>query len=855
MLRGCLAGGALLLLAEAVVALPALAPSPAEVTPVRAFRDFDRKGWPSLPASTTMDLLQDEHGVLWIATLDGLAHFDGHRLSSLEKVPGAPAYGTTSALEPRPGGGFYVAGPAAISIYDHASWRSVPAPGGADSLAAFADGLARVDRGGSLSLLRAEKEPWQELPLPESTGRAVALDVAAGGPLFLATTQAIHRWDGTAWRQQGDAIAAGAITSLLVARDGTRWVGTDQGRLFALAPGAGAWRAADLPPWKSGRIRALIEDRRGRIWAGGLHGGLAFGYPNGPFELWTAANGLHGDGVVALLADREGTLWISFNGRGLQQWLGEEWTHRTSWQGSEGVQRLPVFGITPSRDGGFFAAVYNRGLWHWDGAKLREFGAAEGLTENMRFAYEPEPGVLWVAGRYGIWERRGGRPFVRVLDLPAGFAYAILPAPDGSLHAITSAAGIYRFHEGRWQAEEAWNARLPATNVRALLWRDGLSSGPNQQAQTLAVVGTVAGVGFYDPQGEAVPPPYADWQVVPEAVNALLDGGDGLWVGGHGGLAFCADADRKCRAMPLEELPGRTIYALARATDGAIWAGGASGVGRYADGLWSRYDAGNGLIEDECNHYGLLARPGGEMLVGTMASLARFDPVVQPLKQPPLALQWRPPADPAAVARLPPRSLQLDWHAPWLLPQRLEYQLRVPRLSPDWLPAQTEDSRLFESLGPGIWDFEIAARRDGRGPWSAPLLRRVEVAPRFTETWGFDVLLALAGLALVGLVVGWRTRRLKRQAGELQRAVDDYVARLKVLRGLLPICASCKKVRNDGGYWQQIETYVREHSEAEFSHGYCPDCFDRLASALDAHFRHGRAPETGSSPAPPSPPI
>ena len=55
------------------------------------------------------------------------------------------------------------------------------------------------------------------------------------------------------------------------------------------------------------------------------------------------------------------------------------------------------------------------------------------------------------------------------------------------------------------------------------------------------------------------------------------------------------------------------------------------------------------------------------------------------------------------------------------------------------------------------------------------------------------------------------------------------MARVKVLRGLLPMCAWCKKVRDDGGYWNQIEAYLAEHSEADFSHGICPDCASKIA--------------------------
>ncbi len=56
----------------------------------------------------------------------------------------------------------------------------------------------------------------------------------------------------------------------------------------------------------------------------------------------------------------------------------------------------------------------------------------------------------------------------------------------------------------------------------------------------------------------------------------------------------------------------------------------------------------------------------------------------------------------------------------------------------------------------------------------------------------------------------------------------DALSRIKKLSGLLPICASCKKIRDDEGYWNQIELYIRDHSEAEFSHGICPVCAKKL---------------------------
>jgi len=79
------------------------------------------------------------------------------------------------------------------------------------------------------------------------------------------------------------------------------------------------------------------------------------------------------------------------------------------------------------------------------------------------------------------------------------------------------------------------------------------------------------------------------------------------------------------------------------------------------------------------------------------------------------------------------------------------------------------------------------------------------------------------------LVMEIRDRRraeeeLEKLVGQLQEAL----AKVKTLSGLLPICASCKKIRDDKGYWTQVEVYVREHTDAEFTHGICPECAARL---------------------------
>jgi hypothetical protein len=72
-------------------------------------------------------------------------------------------------------------------------------------------------------------------------------------------------------------------------------------------------------------------------------------------------------------------------------------------------------------------------------------------------------------------------------------------------------------------------------------------------------------------------------------------------------------------------------------------------------------------------------------------------------------------------------------------------------------------------------------------------------------------------------MVAERTAELHAQNLKLSEAM----ANVRTLKGLVPICAACKQIRDDAGFWHQVESYVRDHTEAEFSHGLCPECAPR----------------------------
>ena len=80
--------------------------------------------------------------------------------------------------------------------------------------------------------------------------------------------------------------------------------------------------------------------------------------------------------------------------------------------------------------------------------------------------------------------------------------------------------------------------------------------------------------------------------------------------------------------------------------------------------------------------------------------------------------------------------------------------------------------------------------------------------------------------ALLGFLYG-AIKQADKEKSKLIIELQDALAEVKTLSGLIPICSWCKKIRDDKGYWNRIESYIKEHSEAEFTHGICPQCAEK----------------------------
>jgi len=178
--------------------------------------------------------------------------------------------------------------------------------------------------------------------------------------------------------------------------------------------------------------------------------------------------------------------------------------------------------------------------------------------------------------------------------------------------------------------------------------------------------------------------------------------------------------------------------------------------------------------------------------------------------------------------------------------QNLEKRTR--QLFSEWKPIRQEVFLLFQS---GRRD-EAAAITKGKGADHVAMLEDkmmeltsyarkkadgfMQLAKRTHErVETISVLLVIVGVFLSAAIAFITVRYvlkvekiLLHERNELQKALSE----IKSLSGLLPICASCKKIRDDKGYWKQLELYIRDHSEAEFSHSICPTCAEKLYGDL-----------------------
>ncbi|HEV3333181.1 MAG TPA: PAS domain S-box protein [Bryobacteraceae bacterium] len=703
-----------------------------------------------LPSTAVGALLAGRDGTLWIGTFDGLASWNNGRLTEYPAL----AHQTVLAL---------------VEGRDGTVWA-----GGFGS----PTGKLCAIRSGNATCYGDDG----------SLGAAVAsLYEDADGSLWVGAATGVWRWN------------AGSPTRYL-----ERPVPNSQA--FTQGDhGAGAMVAVDSVYQLAGgnfvnfplqgapsplTARTLLRDRRGGLWIGTQAHGIAHSYEGKTF-LFTQADGLTSDLVVALFEDREGTIWVA-TPNGLDQF-------RESPVGSlsvnAGLSSATTTSILAARDRSIWIGTAD-GLNRWQDGRMRIYRTRSdpGLPDDsIQSLFEDESGRIWVSGFRGLAVFENGR-FTAVPSVPAGIVHAIASDTHGGLWL------------SMWLAADDYGLVHLAGGkiIEQVPWRK-IGGGP--------------GTGLApDPDG-------------------------GVWTGLlSGGIAhFRAGQIQK---LPLVDEGGRSrrLLELGRDSDGSLWAAAENGLSRIKNGRVATLTTANGLpcnavhwiIQDNQSSYWLYTRCGLLRIaraevdawaadprrtvrattfdaadgIRAVAALKGFRPavtkssdgkiwflngdtvsVIDPAR---IGINTLPPpvhidqmvADDKSYdlrpgMRLPAnvRNLRIEYTALSLVaPEKTHFKYKLEGQNRNWHEVINERQVMYTNLPPRNYRFRVMASNNS-GVWNETGdTLEFSIAPAYYQTNWFRALLAAMFLALLWAAYQFRVRQLQRESRQLRDVIETIPA-------------------------------------------------------------------------------
>ena len=826
---------ALALLVAALSAAPALALDPQRAATQYALRAWTKRD--GLPGAWVSAVLPSRTGYLWVATPEGLVRFDGVRFAVFNRgnTPGLPADGIR-ALHESPDGRLWVATSRGLTVGDArgrgpfepvTALRDVPIgsiDGGGDGIlwATTAEGVWRLENGRAT---RLGATPGQH----GESYRALRADPSGG--FWLATSQGLARVDATgagASFTVRDGLPSDDVLSVLVDREGAVWVGTGAG--VARRPKGGAFERVEAAGNRI--VMAFVQDHDGNVWAATRDGllRLAGGRP----ELMGRAEGLPDEHTRALAEDADGNLWIGTEAGGLVRLRNGR---AVVYGRAQGLTHEVIWTVTEGRDGTTWVGTDGGGLNRLRDGQARLATSPPDLAhENVFALLEDRSGRVWFSTEsHGLCHLTADRVRCVRASAEEDLVRCIFEDKEGRIWVGTSGALFLIDEEARHEVPTEDGKRI---TVKAL------AQGPDG----VIWVGTSSGLARVE--GGTLRRLRIDGKPHAEDVDALLTDANGtVWLGTIGAGLQRLRAGRLTAVDSSQGLPSNTVLSLLDDGLGRLWMSSGEGIfGATRAALEAAAESGagplpgvriteaEGLRDRECSggvQPSAWRGGDGRLWFPTIAGVAVVDPRRAGLNTwPASVLIEEIVADGRALAPDGPldlpagtRHLEVHYSAPsFAAPERLQFQHRLEGLESAFFQAGRDRVAHYSLLKPGRYRFMVrAANEDGVWAEDAATLD-FAVKPHAWQTPWFLALCAAALLAGAWTTFELRVRALRSRERELQRRVAEELAQVKVLRGLLPTCAWCRKVRDDAGYWTQIEAYVAAHSEAEFSHGICPEC-------------------------------
>lgn len=785
----------------------------------RAFKVYDRRSAPEMSSDYVLALGEDPAGNLWVGTLDGgLMRMADGRLECLGIREGIPEK-YIGSLRAEPDGTLWV-GAGDRQIFRARDNRFSLLEVSAGALRGSVRTIHR-DRMGSMwfgtlnGVYQFQDGLLSTYPAAGDVriGSVSAIWENRSGELWMADGENLFRYRNGGWTLGTKKKNPFPATILAACQDpdGNIWVGTQGAGLARLTDGiVSVFSSREGLTDKI--VNTLFVDRENSLWVGTLGGGLNR-LKDRRVRMISSKDGLPADFTFSLSEDPEGNIWVGTYGGGLAKLAGGR---AVSYSSADGVGGDVIRSVLARRDGSVWIGLHGGGLTRLANGKFTRYGRKNGLPSDHIYAlFEDHTGTLWMGTSNGLCRWRDGLDavYTRRDGLSDDFVRVVLEDSDGALWVGTDGGGLNRMYKGQ---------------VTVVTTRDGLTDNRIR--------------------------------------SLCLDREGALWIGTSAGLNRLKKG-KISRYTRVDGLPDDVICSILEDGRGNLWISSNRGIfclsrwelAAYAEGNLpslspARFGTAEGMNSAECvggNQPAGIRLRAGQLWFPTIKGVAILDPghLQRNFLPLPVLIDKVIIDDvenrPAGIHELPPGRRKLEFHYAGLslaAPEKVRYRYRLDGFDDRWTDAGSRNVAYYSNLPPGDYRFRVlACNSDGIWNWRGAELH-FHLQPYIYQTWWFYLFWAAAGTALAFGVHRWRVFRLKararllrlqvqEQTGHLQertRQLEKALAEIKSLRGLLPICSRCKKIRDDGGYWHQVEEYIESRSDAQFTHGICPECIHVL---------------------------
>jgi PAS domain S-box-containing protein len=749
-----------------------------------------------LPQDSVRGIAQTSDGYLWIATMGGLARFDGVSFTVFNSE-NTPVLGRDeiTTLTADPAGGLW------------------------------------IGTGGAGVLRYLDGKFTQAISVADTqTDNVRFLKLDSRGVLWIGADGGLSKFDH------------GKVTTLFRARTGlsvhcgiesppgTLWFGTEGG-LKKLENGSfTAYTARDGLP--AGAVWGLAEGPDGEIWIGTRPGGLSV-LRHGAFRTFTTRDGLTSDAVIALLRDRDANLWIGTEGGGLDRLSGGKFASFPSRTAE--LSNKVIRCLFEDREGSLWLGTAGGGLFRLKDNPFTERSRREDLPSDViRTISQDRWGDVWLGTENGVVRIL---PDGRVLQystkdgLSSDLIGSVVRAGNGDVWAGSEQGTLYCFRMADFANPAARRTWTLDGAVRKLL---------EQSDGSLWVATTNQLVRFRNGEKTVFGP---DQGLAAGVVTAIAArSGGGFWVGTRRGIQEFRDGRFLPPLGPAQRLVG-TPFSLLEDSDRNLWAMTSAGLNRISGGKVTAFNRASGLpgagmfqiIEDNFHTFWIATRKGvwrvskrefddvaggrarslkGDMfgasdgILGTSDFQLGYSPTackmrdgtlwfpsfggvlsVDPARmtanrQPPPVFVERVTADNRETVAGHGRVLaggNLEFHytaLSFISPDRVRFRYRLEGFDKEWQDAGTRRVAYFTNLPPGSYRFRVVACNND-GVWNlAGASFSFQLTPRFYQTAWFRALCGLAVCMAGAALYRWRVRGLRAREKWLRERVEERTAAL-----------------------------------------------------------------------------